>query len=82
MTKPNVGQRLRLRHNVERFPHFRAPAGALGTVVSVETGERGQIYSVDVKLDETLKGAEPWDNCIVWDVAAGDDFAGDCEEVR
>ena len=30
--KPEVGMRLRLRHDVDRFPHFIAPAGSLGTV--------------------------------------------------
>lgn len=54
------GTRVRLRHSVDRYPHFLAPMGATGTVVVSEE----QIFAV--KMDETLEGCEEWDNEIVW----------------
>jgi hypothetical protein len=59
------GTRVRLRRDVERYPHFIAPAGALGTVL--DPGE--VIYPEDlflVRMDETIAGAEEWDNAIMW----------------
>lgn len=31
-----IGSRVRLLHDVDRFPHFIAPAGSVGTVVAAE----------------------------------------------
>jgi len=63
---PAVGSRVRLAHDVDRFPHFVAPAGALGTVVYLDAD------LLRVRLDETLEGAETWDNEIVWSLRDDD----------
>ena len=76
---PPEGARVRLRRNVERFPHFIAPAGAAGVVSFVGAGPGG---SVCVKLDAPLAGAEEWDNEVVWtedDLAA---LASDLEVLQ
>ncbi len=52
--------RVRLTRNVERFPHFIARAGMVGTVT--EATEE----IVCIKMDEHLDGAEEWDNEVVW----------------
>jgi hypothetical protein len=61
------GMRLRLRHDVERYPHFIAPAGAVGTVTCVDSDV------LCLRLDEHLPGAEEWDNEVVWSIRDGDD---------
>lgn len=58
-----VGDRVVLRRDVERFPHFIAPKGATGTVVDTPSHPLGA-YSV--LLDQHLSGAESWDNEVVW----------------
>lgn len=63
---PEVAARVQLAHDVERYPHFIAPAGALGTVVGHDNG----MYSV--RLDKPLAGAEDWDNEVHWYLDAGD----------
>jgi hypothetical protein len=80
--RPAIGARVRLAHDLDRFPHFLAPAGSLGTVVDI--GDPG-VYAV--RLDETLPGAEEWDNAIIWSVRDGDEptsalelVAGDDDE--
>jgi hypothetical protein len=35
-TLPARGVRFRVLHPVERFPHFRVPAGATGTIVDAD----------------------------------------------
>src|SRR5262245_47089748 len=62
-----VGARVRLVTPVERYPHFTAPAGALGVVESWD-GEQ-----VIVRLAEYLRGADEWDNCLHWYVSFGDE---------
>ncbi len=64
-----VGTRVRLRKEIERFPHFMAPAGLTGRVVYHEHGE------IDVEMDAPLPGAEEWDNQIVW---REDDYHYEC----
>jgi hypothetical protein len=59
-----VGDRVKLRHDVDRYPHFIARAGSLGTVV--DDGSSGVVFSV--RLDVKLAGAEEWDNEIHWDL--------------
>lgn len=61
-----VGARVRLRDDVERYPHFVADAGMAGTVT---TSDRDV---VTVRMDDALQGAEEWDNEIVWSVDDGD----------
>lgn len=60
------GDRIRLARPVDRFPHFVAPEGATGTVTEVSD------TLVLVRMDETLQGAEEWDNHVAWSVADGD----------
>jgi hypothetical protein len=61
------GMRLRLRHAVDRYPHFIAPAGAVGTVTHADSNV------LCLRLDEYLPGAEEWDNEVVWAICNGDD---------
>lgn len=49
-----IGSKVKLTKRVDRFPHFLVNAGATGTVVE----------DLGVKLDETVKGAEEWDNVL------------------
>jgi len=64
---PAVGTKVRLLHDVDRFPHFVAPKGATGVVSNAEDG----VFCV--LLDEKLVGAEDWDNEVMWSVRDGDD---------
>jgi hypothetical protein len=57
-----IGCKVRLRRDVERFPHFIARAGLTGKVTEVAADY------VAVAMDDYLKGAEEWGNEIVWDV--------------
>lgn len=50
--------KVRLKTAVDRFPHFLAEAGLTGTLIEC-TNE-----CATIKMDEPLKGAEEWDNCI------------------
>lgn len=56
-----VETRVRLTHDVDRFPHFIAPKGATGVVI--DTGDP-TIFAV--RLDAPLAGAEDWDNELHW----------------
>lgn len=67
------GMRVRLRRDIERFPHFIARAGLTGTVADISGG------NVSVHMDMPLPGAESWDNEIVWDPELADDIADDLE---
>jgi hypothetical protein len=74
-TVPAIGSRWRLRRDVDRFPHFVAPAASRGTVTDSYDD------NVSLRLDVRLPGAEAWGNEIVW---AGDqkaDFTNDCESL-
>jgi hypothetical protein len=71
-----VGTRVRLRHDVWRYPHFIAPMGATGTVVGHEDS---QPWTVAVRMDEHLDGAEDWDNEVHWYPTNGDDPLQDVE---
>ncbi|HSE46937.1 MAG TPA: hypothetical protein VLA89_16580, partial [Gemmatimonadales bacterium] len=55
-----VGDRVVLRREVERFPHFTVTAGMTGEVVLIEAG------NLHVRMDEPIVGAEEWDNEIIW----------------
>lgn len=70
MTRLAAGTRVRLRHDVDRYPHFIAPAGALGTVVDI-----GDESILAVVLDDYLPGAQDWANEVHWSVD-GDDEPG------
>lgn len=56
-----VGTKVRLRRDVERYPHFIAPAGATGTVVDI-----GDDTIFAVRMDERIPGAGTWDNEVHW----------------
>ncbi len=71
-----VGMRVRLVHNVERYPHFVARKGMTGTVSMADMRE-----AVCVRLDEFLPGAEDWDNEVCWYPQNGDDPSADLETV-
>jgi len=61
-----IGARVRLRHDVDRYPHFIAPAGALGTVTTID-----DVYCV--RMDDNIDGAGDWDNEVLWSLTDGDD---------
>jgi hypothetical protein len=63
-----AGTRVRLLHDIDRYPHFIATAGSTGTVVDI-----GDPDIFAVKLDEELLGAEEWENEVHWSLVAGDD---------
>jgi hypothetical protein len=54
------GTRVRLIHDEDRYPHFIAPKGATGTVVDPHG------MNLAVRMDETVPGAEDWDNEVHW----------------
>ncbi len=61
-----AGDKVRLRHSVDRYPHFIAEAGSTGRVVEVDE-------LVRVRMDAYLPGAETWENEIHWYLPNGDD---------
>jgi hypothetical protein len=61
VTRFPVGALVRLRHDVDRYPHFIAPADSIGVVVDV-----GDSSVFAVRLDEPLPGAEDWENEVHW----------------
>lgn len=65
---------VRLTRDVERFPHFIAPAGSIGEVVDI--GDR-TVFAV--RLDEPVAGAEDWSNEVHW--SNGDSPVGELELV-
>jgi hypothetical protein len=75
--RPAVGARVRLVHDVERYPHFVALAGATGVVVDV-----GDPNLYAVRLDEPLAGAEEWSNEVHWILDTGDVPDGELELVE
>lgn len=70
-----MGDRVRLRRDVERYPHFIARAGMTGTVVIADHD------TIAVRMDEHLDGCEEWDNEVIWsdDMDLLQDVDGDCE---
>lgn len=62
MTTQNIaeGRRVRLRHDVSRFPHFIVDKGAEGVVVDIHPDW------VRVLMDKHIPGAEDWDNELIW----------------
>jgi hypothetical protein len=74
-----IGTRVRLTQDVERYPHFIARAGMVGTVTENASGP-GEVFAV--KMDETLENCTEWDNEVCW-VPSDDDTPWDeIEEVR
>jgi ribosomal protein S27AE len=60
----NKGDRVILRRDVERYPHFVARRGTVGTVTTIPA-EGGDDY-VGVTADERIEGCEDWSNEIAW----------------
>jgi len=56
------GYRFILRHDVDRFPDFIARSGISGTVAEVEND--GTVIAV---MEETIRGAEYYDNKVWWE---------------
>lgn len=56
-----VGTRVRLTHDVDRFPHFIAAKGMEGTVTVCEDD-----LPVCVLMDDEIQGAGDWGNEIHW----------------
>lgn len=54
------GTRVRLARNVERYPHFVAPAGAEGVITTISEN------LIAVRLDEDVEGADEWNNEVHW----------------
>lgn len=69
-----VGTRVMLRHDVERYPHFIADKGMVGTVTHADE------WTICVRMDERIYGAEAWDNEIVWSNEAWGDDPASCED--
>jgi hypothetical protein len=65
----SVGDRVRLTHEVWRYPHFIAECGQAGTVTYVSHD------MVAVRMDAPVKGAEEWDNEVHWYPCNGDDLS-------
>jgi hypothetical protein len=57
-----VGDRVRAKHELDRWPNFIVPAGSAGTIQKIDE-EAGQVW---VKMDAPIKGCEEWDNCVLY----------------
>jgi hypothetical protein len=55
-----VGDRVKLKVEIDRYPNFVAPKGAAGTVAEITSTH------IHIKMDEPIRGCEEWDNCIMW----------------
>jgi hypothetical protein len=74
-----AGTCVRLKRDVERFPHFIARAGTTGQIVEMSES------LIAVSMDEPLEGAEEWENEIHWypdDPLSFPDFEGDVQVLR
>jgi hypothetical protein len=58
------GTVVRLKRDVERFPDFIARAGTTGVVVRVDPN------AIAVRLFMWLRGAEEWNNEVMWYVTS------------
>lgn len=67
---PPSGARVKLRREVERWPHFNIEAGATGTVT--EASE----HLICLRMDEHVPGAEDWDNALCWTPEDGEYIEG------
>lgn len=71
--QPTIGDRFVLTRDVDRYPHFVAPAGTKGTVVEVSSD------AVTLRMDDLIRGAEEWENEIVWSEDFGWDIWDDAK---
>jgi len=63
------GDRVRLIHEVWRYPHFIAEIGEAGTVTEASAD------LVAVRMDTPICGAEEWGNEVHWYPTNGDDLS-------
>ena len=59
-----LGTRVRLKHDVDRFPHCIVRKGQTGTVTTVATEENGGLQGVT--LDTRDPDLDEWDNELHW----------------
>lgn len=64
MTGFRAGDRVALTQDVDRYPHFIARAGSVGTVTHVESHRSAERLAVH--MDEPLPGSEEWGNSVEW----------------
>ncbi len=76
MTVFATGDIVRLVHDVDRYPHFIAPGGALGIVTDCDED------IVAVRLVDSLPGSEEWNNEVHWYPPNGDDPSQDIVHVH
>jgi hypothetical protein len=72
----DVGARVQLTRDVDRYPHFLAKAGMTGTVVQNDR------HALAVRMDAVLPGCEEWDNQILWVPEDGTDAMDDLTVVE
>lgn len=58
--EPHGRARVTLKRDIERFPHFIAPAGTTGTVNDINND------TIAMGMDTVIEGAAEWDNDLVW----------------
>lgn len=68
---PPVGLRVELVRDVDRYPDFQVAKGAQGTIVYADPD------FIRVRMDETIEGADPWDNEVHWFEDSVEDFEKD-----
>jgi hypothetical protein len=68
-----VGTRIRLIRAVERYPFFIAKAGLEG-VITENSG-----HQIAAKMDVPLAGSEEWNNAIIWEDEAIEQFVDDVQ---
>lgn len=73
---PTVGTRVRMRRDIDRYPHFMVAAGETGTVVTSDD------QSFGVKMDQHIVGCEEWENEVIWQEWEFDEICDDVEIVR
>jgi hypothetical protein len=60
MGLPEIGQRVVLGCDVDRFPHALVGEGATGEVVQADADQ------IEVRLDAAVPGLAEWDNGLIW----------------
>jgi hypothetical protein len=71
--KYKKGDRIRLKHDLDRYPNFIAKAGSTGTIDEIDL-EDGSVW---IKMDEPIPGCEEWRHRILW--REGDSICSRCE---
>jgi len=61
------GDKVRLKNDVDRFPHFIVSSGNTGTVCGYEPGN-----CICVKIDQKIPALDEWDNQIIYSTNTGD----------